>query len=257
MVGRGEVLERMTTVPSPSGPLEALWQAGGVGVEHRMPILVCPPHPRLGGSMDSAILAEIVWQLARRHHPTLRFNHAGVSASAGTLALPWLPTTDVVDLTPLVDDAKAALAQLLASTGAREIGVVGVSVGALVAARLLLEHDAVMAGALVAPPLMGVVGPGLAIDIEALRTLQAGGCPMVIVVGEADTLVNADDIDAAINPPPTGVANASRGSQPRLRVERISGADHSFQRGMSACARAVVDTFGGPDDDDDDDDDSR
>lgn len=235
MVGRGEVLERMTTVPSPSGPLEALWQAGGVSVAHRMPILVCPPHPRLGGSMDSAVLAEIVWQLARRRHPTLRFNHAGVSASAGALGLPWLPSADDVDVGPLVEDANAALAQLLASTGAREVGVVGVSVGAVVAARLLLENDAVTAGVLVAPLLFGVLGPTPAIDVPALLALQAGGCPIVVVVGEDDTLVNADDVE-----------RACRG----LRVERIGGADHSFQRGMSACARAVVDAFGGPEDDD-------
>jgi len=241
MVGRGEILERMTTVPSTSGPLEALWQGGGIGVAHRRPILLCPPHPRLGGSMDSAILAELVWQLARRRHQTLRFNYAGVSASQGALALPWLPSADPVDLTPLVEDARAALRQLVESTGSREVGVVGVSVGAIVAARLLLEEDAVVAAALVAPPVRGVLGPGDAADGRGLAAaLAATGAPVVVVIGEDDQIVSAADVREVCGP---------------LRVVGIPGADHGFVRGLTACASAVVATVsgGGAVDDDDDD----
>jgi uncharacterized protein len=233
VVGRGEVLERMTTVPASTGPLEALWQGGGVGVAHRRPVLLCPPHPRLGGSMDSAVLAELVWQLARRRHPTLRFNHAGVSASHGTIALPWLPSADAVDPTPLVDDARAALRQLQESTGAREVAVVGVSVGALVAARLLLEEDAVAAAALVAPPVRGVLGPGDALDAAALA---GTGAPLVVVAGEDDRTVALADIRAVCAGLPLVV---------------VPGADHGFVRGLSACAAAVVRTLSPADDDDD------
>lgn len=242
MVGRGEILERMTTVPSSTGPLEALWQGGGIGVAHRRPVLLCPPHPRLGGSMDSAILAELVWQLARRRHPTLRFNYAGVSASQGSLALPWLPAvdaTEAIDLTPLVDDARAALQQLLASTHSREVAVVGVSVGAIVAARLLLEDDAVVAAALVAPPVRGVLGPGDALDAAALA---ATGAPLVVVAGEDDRTVDL-----------AGVRAACAG----LPLVVVPGADHGFVRGLSACAAAVVRTVsaGASDDNDGDDED--
>ncbi len=234
MVGRGEVLERMTTVTTPHGPLEALWQGGGVGVTHRRPVLLCPPHPRLGGSMDSAVLAELVWQLARRHHPTLRFNFAGVSASQGTVALPWLPSADAVDISPLVDDARAALRQLQESTGAREVAVVGVSVGALVAARLLLEDDAVAAAALVAPPARGVLGPGDALDAAALART---GAPLVVVAGEDDRSVALTDVRAACA---------------GLPLVTVPGADHGFVRGLSAAAAAVVRTLSPADDDDDD-----
>lgn len=233
MVGRGEILERMTTVSAPDGPLEALWQGGGVGVTHRRPVLLCPPHPRLGGSMDSAVLAELVWQLARRRHPTLRFNYAGVSASQGSLALPWLPSADAVDLGPLVDDARAALRQLQESTGAREVAIVGVSVGAIVAARLLLEDDAVAAAALVAPPVRGVLGPGDALDAAALA---ATGAPLVVVIGEDDRSVAAADVRAVCA---------------GLSVVAIPGADHGFVRGLSAAAAAVVTTLSAVDDDDD------
>ena len=234
MVGRGEILERMTTVSGPAGPLEALWQGGGVGVAHRRPVLLCPPHPRLGGSMDSAVLAELVWQLARRRHPTLRFNHAGVSASQGSLALPWLPTADTVDLTPLVNDARAALRQLQETTGAREVAVVGVSVGAVVAAWLLQNDDAVVAAALVAPPVRGVLGPGDALDAAALA---ATGAPLVVVFGEDDRSVAANDVRAVCA---------------GLSLMAIPGADHGFVRGLSAAAAAVVSTLSPGDDEDDD-----
>lgn len=239
MVGRGEILERMTTVPTENGPLEALWQGGGIGVAHRRPVLLCPPHPRLGGSMDSAILAELVWQLARRRHQTLRFNFAGVSASQGTMALPWLPSSEPVDLEPLVEDARAALRHLIASTGAKDVGIVGVSVGAIVAARLFLEEDCVAACALVSPLVRGVLGPGDALDAAALA---ATGSPLVVVVGDADTHARAEDVTAVCK---------------GLRVVVVPGADHGFVRGLSACASAVTSTLGsgsGGDDLDDDDD---
>jgi alpha/beta superfamily hydrolase len=250
MVGRGEILERMTTINGPHGVLEGLWQAGGVGVAHRAPVLVCPPHPRLGGSMDTTVCAELVWQLARRHHPTLRFNYAGVSASEGELGLPWLPwqpspssssatpsSVTPPTLAPLIDDARAALAQLKHSTGEDVVVIVGVSIGALVAAELFLQDPGASALGMVAPPLRGVLGPDDAIDIAALK---ATGFPVVVVVGDADRFVDA-----------AAVAAACRG----LSVRQIEGADHGFSRGLTAAARAVVEvvSVGGDDDDDDED----
>lgn len=245
MVGRGEILERMTTINGPHGVLEGLWQGGGVGVAHRAPVLVCPPHPRLGGSMDTTVCAELVWQLARRHHPTLRFNYAGVSASEGELSLPWLPWSrqhaddTAPSLSPLVDDARAALAQLKHSAGARAAIIVGVSVGALVAARLFLEDADACALGMVAPPLRGVVNDAAAGDAIDVAALVHSGFPVAVVVGDADRFVDADAVVAAC-----------RG----LSVRRIEGADHGFSRGLTAAARAVVDvvSVGGDDDDDDD-----
>ncbi len=225
MVGRGEVLERMTTVTSVHGTLEALWQPGGIGERHRRPVLLCPPHPRLGGSMDSALMAELVWQLGRRRHPTLRFNYAGVSASTGALALPWLPSVEQVGISPLLDDARAALCQLRETTGVREAAVVGVSIGAMVAAALALEDDDVSAAAFIAPPVRGILGPGDAIGAAALAKT---GMPLVVVCGEADRTVSVADIRAACA---------------GLSVVVIPRADHGFVAGLSACATAVVDVL--------------
>jgi hypothetical protein len=246
MVGRGEVLERMTTVAlsssssstSSSEPvlLEALWQGGGIGAAHGTPVLFCPPHPRLGGSMDSAVLAELVWNLGRRRHPTLRFNYRGVGASRGAIALPPLPRAadhhdDVVDLGPLVEDATAALAHLLASTGARTAFVVGVSVGAVVAARLLATHDGVEAGVLVAPP-SDALGPAGVIDVDALVD---AGVAVTVVVGSDDRVVDATRLEAMLRP--------RRG--PGIPLQVVPGADHLFQRGLTELARRTVAALGG------------
>ncbi|MBM4280220.1 MAG: hypothetical protein FJ137_05515 [Deltaproteobacteria bacterium] len=252
MVGRGEILERMTLVPAPdgAGSLEALWQGGAaggaagdaVGGPRAAPVLLCPPHPRLGGSMDSAVLAELVWVLGRRRHPTLRFNHRGAGASQGTLALPPWPWPGPVALGPLIDDARAALAQLAATTGARTVGAVGVSVGALVAATLAAtvadEDDDDDGGAVLIDRLLLVSPPAGVLGGDALAALGAAlgraGVAVAVVVGDADRAV-----DAA----------ALRRSWPDVFVHVVEGADHLFQRGLSALGRRAAATFGAADDD--------
>lgn len=233
MVGRGQVLERMVTFAGPDGaPREGLWQGGGVldGADHARPVLVCPPHPRLGGAMDSPVCAELVWNLGLRRHPTLRFNYAGVGASQGALAdLPLLPAEAPLApaaLRALVDDARAALAHLLASTGQKSAHVVGVSVGALVAAALV-DDDAVASVALVAPP-TGVV-PVVA---------HGDGDRALVVVDRAVVYVGADDafVDVA----------ALVGLVPVV----IPHANHTFMRGLPQLAAAVCAQFAEGIDDD-------
>ncbi len=224
MVERGQVLERMTTVTGPQGPLEALWQGGGVGDVHQAPIVLCPPHPRLGGSLDSPVLAELVWTLGHRRHPTLRFNYAGCGASHGSATLPGLPSSAPLtqdELQPLVDDAAAVIAHLLASTGERTCFVIGVSVGALVAARLAIHHDAVARVALVAPP----------VDVGVIDAagLDGSGVPWRVYVGSDDTFAPLDRVQAMA---------------PRAVV--IPHGNHAFSRGLPQLARAVADELSPP-----------
>ncbi len=231
MVGRGEVLERMTTIAGPQGPLEALWQSGGVAgggpaLVHGAPVLLCPPHPALGGSMDSPVLADLVWLLGRRRHPTLRFNYAGVGASHGERGLPPLPVPGgaPVDLRALVDDANAAIAHLLQTSGDRRCYVVGLSVGALIAARLGAENDAVEKVALISPP-VDVTD----VDVAAL---DASGVLWRCYVG-------GDDVFAPVE--------RWRLTMPRLVV--ISHANHTFSRGLQALCVEVADELTSASDD--------
>jgi hypothetical protein len=223
MVERGQVLERMTLVRSGTRELEALFQAGaavGGGARGQgMPVVVAPSHPRHGGTMDSATLAEIVWHLALRGHPTLRFNWRGVGASTGTSSVPWPPQAPSLD--DEVEDLEAAIAQHAAG---RPCGVVGVSFGAAVAARVAATHALVERVVLVAPPIAHVP-----VDVDALLS---SGVHVSVFVGSEDTVARPDEIQAAL--------------ARRVGLQIIEGANHGFSRGLGELGRRVAETFPEP-----------
>ena len=75
MVLAGQFLERSVVV----GDLDALYHRG----TRDPPCAIAAPHPALGGSMVSPVVAELAWALTRAGHPTLRFDYRGVGASRG------------------------------------------------------------------------------------------------------------------------------------------------------------------------------
>jgi hypothetical protein len=223
VVERGQVLERMTVVAVADSPgdahaqLEALFQAGGTGdAPHGTPVVLAGPHPRLGGSMDSPILAEIVWQLGRRRHPTLRFNWRGVGASTGALG----DAPDPADL-------RAALDQALVGQGglAAVCAVVGVSLGCAAAAAVGVSDPRVERVVLVAPPLGSV----------AWKALVASGTPATVLVGE-------DDVHA----PPAGLRAEIAAAGVQIAVRTIAGATHTFLRGLTELGRLVTEALPAP-----------
>jgi hypothetical protein len=185
--------------------------------------------------MDAPVMAELVWHLARRGHPTLRFNWRGVGASAGTVRLPWLPAEIAVDddvLAELDDDLTRAIDALAArDTGNAPIAIVGVSVGAIIAARVGAVHARVDRVVLVSPP----------VDVLPLHldALWAAGVSVLVAVGDADTRAPIERVRALVG---------KHGS-----VLTIAGADHGFTRGLNALGTQVASWFpeGLHDDDDD------
>jgi alpha/beta superfamily hydrolase len=228
MVGRGEVLERMTIVVSNGMELEGLYQRGGAA----QPVVFAPPHPHVGGSMDSAVLSELVWTLARAGHPTLRFNYRGVGASRGTTTLP-----DLVGLpAPLprtaiegeLADLNAAIEHHLHDRADQSCALVGYSVGALVAAIAAVEHPRVDRAVLIAPP-TGVVD----VDWAALAN---AGIPVTLLVGALDRQAPLEGVRAMVGP--------------AFTVSSIENASHSFPTGLPELARRVRAAFPTVDDDD-------
>ena len=45
--------------------------------------LIAPPHPQMGGSMESPVLTDIAWACQEAEVASLRFNWRGVGASSG------------------------------------------------------------------------------------------------------------------------------------------------------------------------------
>jgi uncharacterized protein len=184
----------MTIINGPAGALEALYQGGGMrGEEQKPPVLLLPPHPRLLGNAESAVLSELVWQLGLAGHPTLRFNHRGVGASAGLSSLPYL--FDLPESFPadgwkeLIDDATAAKQHLELTTG-QPARLIGYSVGGAVAAAL--AHTTGRAALLISPAWHRLPPRSMPADVnvfvapddrEVIKSCRAFGIAPHIVVG--------------------------------------------------------------------------
>jgi len=200
-----KVQERMIVFPSGDLTLEGLYHKG----QNSPAIVVGAPHPRLGGSMDSPVVAEIAFGAARDRHPTLRFNYRGVGASQGE-RLPEGATPEGE-----VGDFLAAIEELRATTGIEEIVAAGYSFGAGMALRAALEDPKVVGAILVAPPTR-------LLDFTPLRDLRVQ--TLVAAGTEDEYVVGLDDLV-------TGV--------PAIEVHRIPGANHFFDRGLVPLSRAI------------------
>jgi len=213
----------MTVIRCGDESLEALYHRGR-GAE---PVVFAAGHPRLYGTMESAVLAELAWALTRRGHATLRFNWRGVGASTGESVVPALldhaaaEPLDAALLDEPYEDLCAAIDQQLQTSGQRNVAVVGYSFGAAVAARAALEHDAVDRLVLVAPPV-----DRLPFDFSAITAV---GVPVFIACGEHDRIA-----------PPDLVAERAAGA---ASVHRIAGAAHEFARGLGPLGSFVASAF--------------
>lgn len=210
MVRRGEYLERAVVIVGAEVPIEGLYHHG----KRRPGLLVVPPHPERGGSMEGPIVAELAWAVTRAGHPTLRFNYRGVGASGGVF------DEDSVDATAAV--AADHLAACCEPDDPRvPLAVVGLGFGAAVAARLARARDHVTHLFLVSP------------EPEALAGLDDFPGTLVIAAGQADLTDRAPL-----------AALAERVRDGRLTV--IHGADRSFRRGLVQLGRVVAETLHPP-----------
>lgn len=219
-----EFLERMTVIQRGDDALEALFHRG----RGSTPVVLAPGHPRLYGTMESAVPAEVVWALSQRGHPTLRFNYRGVGASTGRSPIPPIDAHDPA-VAPLAAalleepyaDLCAALEQQLETSGEHACAVVGYSFGAALAARAGAQHERVERVVLIAPPVRL-----LPFDFEGLAS---SGAATIVVAGEEDRIAPPGEIERALGG--------------RFGVQRIAGANHDFARGLSALGQRVAAAF--------------
>jgi alpha/beta superfamily hydrolase len=203
MVLKGQFLERSTVIPVGRVAMEGLWHRGT-----RAPaLLVVPPTPDEGGSMDHVVAAELCWAAARAQHPTLRFNFRGVGASQGKRGGPesW------------VKDVEAAEQTLLESAAGTR--VVHAALGS--AANVLLRpHRGPEAGTLAGICLINPKG----LDVKRLARVSA---PSLILLGsDAPELLAAEVADAI-----SGAGGT---------VELIDGLDEAFRRNLPQLGRTVA-----------------
>jgi alpha/beta superfamily hydrolase len=204
MVLPGQYLERSAVV----GELDALYHRG----TREPPCGIAAPHPALGGSMSSPVVAELAWALTRAGHPTLRFDYRGVGASRGTSRHP-AGAMRIADLQDEVADLHSICEHLISTTQMPAVCAVGYSFGAAVA--LEAAQDARIGWlVLIAPPT----------KLYGFSALAAVRKPLLVVCAHHDSFC-----DRGALPLPDGA-----------RLEVIAHADHFFGRGLTALGKTVA-----------------
>ena len=173
---------------------------------------MAPPHPLMGGSMESPVATEVALAASDSGYGSLRFNWRGVGGSAGT------PSGEVEDANR---DYQAALSFMEAAgedeTGGGPTLVCGYSWGSLAAARSLDSSPLNRKAILVAPP------PAM---LERDK-LEAWGHPILVIAGDRDTYVPIDEL----KPKLAGLEG--------VELVVLEGVDHFFMAGLAEIGQHV------------------
>ena len=182
---------------------------GGAGLPA---ILLCHPHPLLGGDMHNAVLTAIAEEAGERDIASLRFDFRGVGRSEG----------DFTNGEREWRDVQSALSFLRGFPGVdgRRVGIVAYSFGASVTLRALGKLKPAKAFALIAPPLAAVSDAGA----------QGDRRPKLFVVGGDDAVCPSTRLQ--------GLLDDLRGP---VRFAEVPGGDHTLGGHEEAVARQVCD----------------
>ncbi len=121
-------------------------------------ILLCAPHPNLGGNMDNNIIVNLARISTHRGFTSLRFNYRGVENSEShetDIAQKyqyWEESLHRRDYTDAVIDAQAALNFLTSQVNRDKIFIAGYSFGAVVGMKVSKENNHVGAFASISTP---------------------------------------------------------------------------------------------------------
>jgi uncharacterized protein len=169
----------------------------------RAVVVLCHPHPQMGGTMNAPLLQALRDDLVLRRWAVLRFNFRGIGRSEGE------STTGEAE----VADAEGGIDHALGRFPGLPVALAGWSFGAAVAVRAAARR----------PELLGVVGiapavrpkPEVTAGLPDPRDLELD-VPLLFVCAANDELVETDDVRAW--------ADAVGGAP----VEEVRGANHFF-----------------------------
>jgi alpha/beta superfamily hydrolase len=192
-------------VPAPHGHLEALfWEVPRAYAA----VVVCHPHPQLGGTMHAHVPYRIARGLRDTGATTLRFNFRGVGRSSGSYSEGEGEQEDVVSaLTFLADKVPGV-----------PLWVAGYSFGAWVGMRAGMADGRAAA----------LLGVGLPIDLFDFGFLSGASKPTAIIQAEHD-----EHGDAA------KVSEVSRRLAGPSSFTSVAAADHAFSSHLDALEAAV------------------
>ena len=162
-------------------------------------LVMCHPHPMLGGNMDNPIVTSICRGASEAGFASFRFNFRGVEGSEGEFG----------DADGIHEDIKSALNMTRRWPGidGKRIALCGYSFGAGVILRGLRHFRTAKCLALVAPPLS---------SIEESRIVKDKR-PKLFIVGQHDRLVSSVELQRTLDM-----------VREPLHFREIAGGDHSL-----------------------------
>ena len=163
-------------------------------------LVMCHPHPTLGGNMDNPVVTAVCRAAAEQGIAALRFNFRGVENSEGSFTNG--------DREP--DDIKAALNLMRRWPGIdrNRIALAGCSFGAGVILRGLPRCRPAKAFALIAPPLSALTNSPINHDKR----------PKLFIVGSRDRITQSLALQRALDH-----------TRPPVQFHEIPNADHSLR----------------------------
>ncbi|MEE3328753.1 MAG: alpha/beta fold hydrolase, partial [Myxococcota bacterium] len=174
--------------------------------------LIAPPHPQMGGSMESPVLTDMAWACQEVGVASLRFNWRGVGASSGR------PSGEASDADL---DFQAGL-EFLAETVPGPRAACGYSFGAATALRAALRTPGIERLVLAAPPTA----------LLPERALAEFRGPIFVVVGDRDEWVDLDRLSSQL------------AEAPAAHLEVIEDCDHVFMSALGRLGRSLADWWG-------------
>jgi alpha/beta superfamily hydrolase len=169
--------ERLTIASTDGLALEAELDAAP---DSKASLLLCHPHPRMGGTMNAPLLLAVRDEMVARGWAVLRFNFRGVGSSQGERS------TGVEE----VADARGGLDDLRERSDS-PLAIAGWSFGAAVALRAAARNDDLVGCVALAPSVQprSEVSAGL----PPARDLGLA-LPVLVVVGANDDVVDPDAV---------------------------------------------------------------
>jgi alpha/beta superfamily hydrolase len=178
-------------------------------------LIICHPHPQMGGTMNAPLLLALRDVLVARRWAVLRFNFRGIGKSGGESGTGEAEIEDVRACVRLIRQRSPE--QLLALTGW--------SFGAAVAIRVACADDSLAACVAIAPPVSAK--PGVTAGIPAPGNCKIT-CPLLVITGANDDQVS-----------PSECRTWSEAIAPARYVE-VPGANHFFWAKYETLASKVA-----------------
>ena len=165
-------------------------------------LVLCHPHPQMGGTMNAPLLLALRDEMVGRDWAVVRFNFRGIGESEGESST---GIAEVADAGGAADFASERFPSLPRAVG-------GWSFGAAVAVRLAAAEPGLVGCVAIAPAV--IERPGVTAGLPPASELGLS-TPLLVVAGENDRQVPADECSAW-------------GDEAGAEVERMSGANHFF-----------------------------